>query len=126
MPQVIELIAQNVADRAQFAAEAMLVAQQSRVGIPASVDELRKIDGDQWQVRRIAGKRVGIVARLEPDTDVAAGAAGRRARIRQSASGTITGVLAGTSASEASLAQQRPAVLDDRAALNEQRHRRAP
>src|SRR6185503_8150840 len=47
LPQVIQLVAQDVADRAQFAGVAVFFAQQARGRIATTVAELREVDGDQ-------------------------------------------------------------------------------
>src|SRR6188768_1955640 len=45
--QVVQLIAQHPADRAQLAREAVTLAQHARDGIAAAVGESRKLDRDQ-------------------------------------------------------------------------------
>ena len=70
--QVVELVAQDVADRAQLAAIAVALAQQARGRIAAAVGELREVDGDHRQRADVAGERRRIVGRREPHADVAA------------------------------------------------------
>ena len=84
-----------------------------------------EIDGDQRQRADIAGQRVRIVAGREPNPDLAASQE-RFALGAPECEGTIAGTPKGTSASETRLAQQRPAILDDRPILNEPWHRRVP
>src|SRR4029450_3296714 len=49
LPQVIELIAKHVADRAQLTVESQLLAQQARGRITAAVGELRKMQRNKRQ-----------------------------------------------------------------------------
>ena len=48
--QVIKLVAQDVANGAQFACVSIFLAQQPRRGVAATIGEFRKIHGDQRQL----------------------------------------------------------------------------
>ena len=49
LQEVVDLVAEDVADGAQFSAKAVLLAQQPRTRVAAPVAELRKIDRDQTE-----------------------------------------------------------------------------
>ena len=125
MPQVVELIAQHVADRTQLAGEPVLLAQQARGRIAAAIGKLRKIDGDERQRADVCCEQLGIVVGLEPHGDFATSAErialGAPQRERDDRSGSIRHV-----GRRRGLAQQRPPILDDYVVFNEPRHRRAP
>src|SRR4051794_7980547 len=50
--EIVELIAQDITDRAQLAGELVTIAQESARGVAASIAERRKIDGDEGEGAR--------------------------------------------------------------------------
>mgnify|MGYP000187382321 CR=1 FL=1 len=67
--QVLQLVAQHVADGAQLSPVAVAFAQQARGRVAASVGELGEVDGDEREVAKIVGDRLGGLAGVEPDAD---------------------------------------------------------
>ena len=115
--EIEELVAQHLADGAQFARPAITAAQQRADRIAAPVGEFREIDGDEREPGEMVLEDRGVFGRTEPD----AGAAGTRAQriaMGDPVGGRDDDVALGKR--RARLAHQRKAVFgDDGAAIGE-------
>ena len=67
--QVLQLVAQHVADGADFAAVGVAFAQQAGGGVAATVGELREIHRDDREVSEVTSQRFRTLVAVEPDAD---------------------------------------------------------
>jgi hypothetical protein len=119
-----ELIAQHVADRAELAGSGT-ITEHPRRRICAAVGEFLEVDGDQRQRTDVACKLRRLIGRREPDASVTASDEGATLRLPEGERDD-DGCAGGDIGKRGRLAQQRPAIVGDRAILNELRHTRVP
>ena len=125
--KVIQLVALNVADRAQFAGEAEALAQQPRDRIAATVGELRKIDRDQRKRRHVGGEGGRIVGRCQPDANVAARGNAHRGALSTPPAARSPAPDAGRVSGDSALrAAASSGSATSSAVFNELRHKRVP
>ena len=64
-----QLVAQHVADRAQFAAEAVALAQEPRRAVGAPIREFREFERDDVEAFDIAADQRGRLIALQPEAE---------------------------------------------------------